>query len=122
VVGDIDPGGVFASLYGTVALLPDQLRTLVGGFVINKLRGDPALLLDGTDQLEAACGVPTLGVVPMLPNLHLDAEDSVSLQRPIESPATATMDVAVVGYPHISNFTDIDPLLLEPSLSVRFVR
>ena len=122
VVGDIDPGGVFASLYGTVALLPDQLRTLVGGFVINKLRGDPALLLDGTDQLEAACGVPTLGVVPMLPNLHLDAEDSVSLQRPIESPATATMDVAVIGYPHISNFTDIDPLLLEPSLSVRFVR
>lgn len=122
VVGDIDPGGVFASLYGTVALLPDNLRALVGGFVINKLRGDPTLLLDGTEQLEAACGVPTLGVVPMLPDLHLDAEDSVSLQRPIESPTTATLDVAVVAYPHISNFTDVDALLLEPSLGVRFVR
>lgn len=122
VVGDIDPGGVFASLYGTVALLPDNLRALVGGFVINKLRGDPTLLLDGTDQLETACGVPTLGVVPMLPDLHLDAEDSVSLQRPLESPATATIDVAVIAYPHISNFTDVDALLLEPSLGVRFVR
>lgn len=122
VVGDIDPGGVFASLFGTVALLPDNLRTLVGGFVINKLRGDPALLLDGTDLLEAASGVPTLGVVPMLPDLHLDAEDSVALHRPIESPTTATVDVAVIAYPHISNFTDIDALLLEPSLGVRFVR
>jgi len=122
VVGDIDPGGVFASLYGTVGLLPDNLRVLVGGFVINKLRGDPTLLLDGTDQLEAACGVPTLGVVPMLSNLHLDAEDSVALHRPIDSPATATMDVAVIGYPYISNFTDVDALLLEPSLGVRFVR
>src|ERR1019366_6605436 len=64
VVGDIDRGGVFAGLYGTVSLLPDATRTLVRGFVINKLRGDPALLGDGCQLLEARCGIPILGVLP----------------------------------------------------------
>src|SRR5205085_4224263 len=67
VVGDIDRGGVFASLYGTVALLPDRYRRVVGGFVINKLRGDPALLFGATADLEARTGIATLGVMPMLP-------------------------------------------------------
>ena len=138
VVGDIDPGGVFASLYGTVAVLPDELRDLIGGFVINKLRGDPALLLDGTDQLEALSGVPTLGVVPMLDNLRLDAEDSLALAGTFEPPGAATLDpsasprldpsasprldIAVIGFPRISNFTDLDPLILEPDVAVRYVR
>lgn len=123
VVGDIDPGGVFASLYGTVALLPDELRAAVGGFVINKLRGDPALLLDGTDQLEARCGVPTFGVVPMLEGLRLDAEDSYDLGALLgDDEPDASLDVAVVCLPRISNFTDIDALCLEPDVAVRFVR
>ncbi|MDQ6615815.1 MAG: cobyric acid synthase, partial [Actinomycetota bacterium] len=81
VVGDIDRGGVFASLFGTVALLPDDLRPLVRGFVINKLRGDPALLGDGPAQLERRIGVPTLGVLPYLHDIGLDAEDSLVLSR-----------------------------------------
>jgi adenosylcobyric acid synthase len=75
VVGDIDRGGVFASLYGTVALLPSAQRACVGGFVINKLRGDPALLLDGPAALAERTGIPTLGVLPWVPGLTLDAED-----------------------------------------------
>ncbi len=122
VVGDIDPGGVFASLFGTVAVLPDELRSRVGGFVINKLRGDPALLLDGIEQLRSLSGLPTFGVVPMLENLRLDAEDSLALDMPHESHPDASLDVAVIRLPRISNFTDIDALALEPDLAVRYVR
>lgn len=122
IVGDIEPGGVFAALYGTIALLPDELRRTVRGFVINKFRGDPKLLGDGFDQLEKACGLPTFGVLPMLADLGLDAEDSVALAvAPPERP-DAGLDVAVVQLPHISNFTDIDPLIAEPDVAVRFVR
>jgi len=124
VVGDIDRGGVFASLYGTVALLPDHYRALVRGFIINKFRGDPALLGDGTAQLEQRCGVPTLGIVPMVGDLALDAEDSLALAgpRPDSGPALADgLDVAVVRFPRISNFTDLDALALEPGVTVRFV-
>jgi len=125
VVGDIDRGGVFAALFGTVALLPDHYRDLVQGFVINKLRGDPALLLDGCAQLEAACGVPTLGVLPWLDDLALDAEDSLALggRRPRPgSPALADeLDVVVVRVPRISNVTDLDALSIEPGVGVRLV-
>jgi adenosylcobyric acid synthase len=125
VIGDIDRGGVFASLYGTVALLPDDLRVLVKAFVINKLRGDPALLLDGTGELERRCGVPTIGVLPWVPNVALDAEDSLALDgwRPrATGPAIAdTVDVVVVRLPRMSNFTDVDPLGMEPGVHVRMV-
>jgi adenosylcobyric acid synthase len=125
VVGDINLGGVFAALYGTVGLLPLHYRELVKGFVINKLRGDPALLLDGTAQLEAACGVPTLGVLPWLHDLALDAEDSLALSGPRpraqQAPLADTLDIAVVAFPRLSNFTDVDPLCIEPGVSVRFV-
>ena len=122
VVGDIDRGGVFAALYGTVVLLPDHLRACVGGFVINKFRGDPTLLLDGPDELEARCGVPTLGVVPMVPRLGLDAEDSMALEAIPVPPADAVLDVAVIGFPYVSNFTDFDALATEPGVGVRYVR
>lgn len=128
VVGDIDPGGVFASLHGTVAVLPDELAARIRGFIINKLRGDPALLLDGTTQLAALSGVPTLGVVPMLEDLRLDAEDSLALDGPLavslaaDDDTVASLDVAVVRLPRISNFTDVDALALEPDVAVRFVR
>ena len=125
VVGDINLGGVFAALYGTVALLPEAHRRLVRGFVINKLRGDPALLLDGCDQLEARCGVPTLGVLPWLDGLSLDAEDSVALSGPRPRPAVPaladTLDVAVVAFPRLANVTDLDPLAIEPGVAVRLV-
>jgi adenosylcobyric acid synthase len=128
VVGDIERGGVFASLFGTVALLPEELRRCVQGFVINKFRGDPALLGPGLAELEARTGVPTLGVLPWVEGLHLDAEDSLALHRPWGAaddgapvPAGRSLDVAVVRFPRISNFTDVDALGLEPGVGVRFV-
>jgi adenosylcobyric acid synthase len=120
VVGDIDRGGVFAALYGTVALLPDDLRGLVRGFVVNKLRGDPALLAEGPAELERRCGVPTLGVLPYLHGVSLDAEDSLALPEVAPADGSA-LDVAVVRFPRIANFTDLDPLSLEPGVGVRFV-
>ncbi len=134
VVGDIDRGGVFAALYGTVALLDHDLRPWVRGFVVNKLRGDPTLLGNVLSDLETRCGVPTLGVLPFVAGLDLDAEDSVALERrrtgggdlavPTAGPAGSaawTIDVAVIRFPHIANFTDVDPLVLEPAVRVRFV-
>jgi adenosylcobyric acid synthase len=125
VVGDINPGGVYAALYGTVALLPDHLRATVKGLVINKLRGDPGLLLDGNRQLsDLLGGVPVLGVIPWIAGTGLDAEDSLALDRTPEwagPPIADELDVAVVRFPRISNFTDFDPLLVEPGVAVRYV-
>jgi adenosylcobyric acid synthase len=125
VVGDIDRGGVFAALHGTVSLLPDHYRPLVRGFVINKLRGDPALLAGGTDELERRSGVPTLGVLPWVPDVALDAEDSLALlgARPAASrPAVGDhLDVAAIRFPRLSNVTDLDALAIEPGVEVRLV-
>jgi adenosylcobyric acid synthase len=124
LVGDIDRGGVFASLFGTVALLPDEWRGLVGGFVINKFRGDPALLRNGPSELERRTGIPTLGVLPWLDELGIDAEDSLALRTawrpPIETDENV-LDVAVIRFPRISNFTDLDALAIEPGVRVRMV-
>ena len=125
IVGDIDRGGVFASLYGTVALLPDHYRRLVRGFVINKFRGNPALLADGLRDLEERTGVPTLGVLPFVHDVALDAEDSLALDGP--RPVTTTpakrdgLDIAAVRFPRLSNFTDLDALAIEPGVGVRLV-
>jgi adenosylcobyric acid synthase len=124
VVGDINPGGVFAALYGTVALLPDHLRACVRGVLINKLRGDPALLLDGCAQLTDRTGVPVLGVIPWLDSTGLDAEDSMALDAPTVMAGDALadeLDIAVIRFPHISNFTDLEPLAIEPGVRVRYV-
>ncbi len=125
VVGDIDRGGVFAALYGTVALLPDRYRTLVRGFVVNKFRGDPALLRDAAAELEHRCGVPTLGVLPWLHDVAIDAEDSLALSGVppgARSPAVGdSLDVAAVRFPRMANFTDLDALALEPGVEVRLV-
>jgi len=125
IVGDIDRGGVFAALYGTVALLPADLRAQVGGFVINKFRGDPSLLGDGLAELERRTGVPTFGVVPWLHDVALDAEDSLALDglppRPAASPVAGSLDVAAVRFPRLSNFTDLDALAIEPGVGVRLV-
>jgi adenosylcobyric acid synthase len=141
VVGDIHRGGVFAHLFGTVAILPEELRRCVRGFIINMFRGDPQLLGDAMDQLEALCGVPTLGVLPFVPGLVLDAEDSLhqlaGLPADTDAAGTAApgadqrgdqraqrgdqLDVVVLRLPRLSNFTDFDPLLVEGGVAVRFV-
>ena len=125
VVGDIHRGGVFAHLFGTVAVLPADLQASIRAFIINMFRGDPALLGDAMDQLEARCGVPTLGVLPFLPGLVLDAEDSLHrmLSALADGPVGAgeQLDVVVLRLPRLSNFTDFDPLLIEGGVAVRFV-
>lgn len=128
LVGDIDRGGVFASLFGTLALLEPSERDLIDGFIINKFRGDIRLLSDGVSSLEERVGKPCLGVVPYIENLRLDEEDSVSIERTRSAPWLSDnslkrpLRVAIVRFPSISNFTDFDPLNAEPSVHVRFCR
>ncbi|MFI0351056.1 cobyric acid synthase [Actinomadura sp. 9N407] len=124
VVGDIDRGGVFASLYGTVALLEAEDQALIAGFVVNKFRGARELLQPGLDQLEALTGRPTLGVLPWTLGLYLDSEDTLALDAPrpdARAPyGNRTLRVAVVRFPRISNFTDLDALACEPGVVVRY--
>jgi adenosylcobyric acid synthase len=121
VVGDIERGGVFAHFLGTVAILPDDLSSLVKGFVINRFRGDPPILGGAAEELERRCGIPTLGVLPHLGNLGLDAEDSLALSHPAAVPDGEHIDVAVIRLPRLANFTDLDPLAAEPGVRVRWV-
>ncbi len=125
--GDIDRGGVFASLVGTMELIEPAERDLVKAFVINKFRGDPSLLSGGLTWLEQRTGVPIAGVVPYYRDIHIPEEDSVPLAyaTPASHAASvasqALLDVAVVYLPHISNFDDFDPLARENGVSVRYV-
>ncbi|MCF2533745.1 cobyric acid synthase [Yinghuangia soli] len=125
VVGDIDRGGVFAHLFGTLALLSAEDQALICGFVVNKFRGDVKLLTPGLDQIQALTGRPVLGVLPYLHGLWLDVEDSLALDADRGTPEPPRgediLRVAVVRLPHISNFTDIDALAVEPGVVVRFV-
>lgn len=126
LVGDIDRGGVFASIYGTLALLDPAERDLIDGFVINKFRGDIRLLEPGIRQLEERVGKPCLGIIPYLPSLRLDEEDSVSLESTQQmrwendNSPERRLRIGIVRFPFISNFTDFDPLLAEPSVAARF--
>jgi adenosylcobyric acid synthase len=124
LVGDIDRGGVFASLVGSLGLLPRMDRRRVRGFLINRFRGDRALLAPAIEFLTARTRRPVLGVVPYLPDLHLPEEDSVALEaEPAGSSATtrSPASVAVVRLPHIANFTDFAPLAADPSVCLRYV-
>lgn len=120
--GDIDRGGVFASLVGTLQLLDKPERETVKGLIINKFRGDISLLNDGLTWLEDYTGKPVVGVVPHFCDIHIPEEDSVALDvvRPA-SDIAPVLDVAVVQLPHISNFDDFDPLAHEPGISLRYV-
>ncbi len=124
VVGDIDRGGVFAALYGTLALLDRDDQSLVSGFVINKFRGSLDLLAPGLGQLTDLTGRPVLGVVPYLARTWLDAEDAVAADggygEPVRAVTGHPLRVAVIRLPHVSNFTDVDALALEPGVTVRF--
>ena len=122
VVADIDRGGVFASLFGTVALLSARDQSLVSAFVVNKFRGDPALLAPGTAMLEQLTGRPTLGVVPWHEGLAFDVEDSLSQVStlPDAGPPAGRdrLRVAAVRLPRTSNATDVEALACEPGVSV----
>jgi adenosylcobyric acid synthase len=127
VVGDIDRGGVLAHLFGTVAVLDRADQARIAGFVVNKFRGDPALLAPGLEQLRALTGRPTFGVVPWADGLWLDAEDSLSavadatLGAPAPPHGSQWLRVAVVRLPRISNATDAEALACEPGVAVRYV-
>ncbi len=119
LVGDIDRGGVFAQLYGTVALLTPEEKARVIGLVINKFRGDVGLLEPGLKQLEELTGIPVLGVVPWL-ETDIDDEDSLA-PRLSEAGKTAPLDAAVIRFPHLSNFTDFYPLSQHPAVGLHYV-
>ena len=119
LAGDIDRGGGFAALYGTMALLEAEERPYVKGTIINKFRGDVELLRPGLQQLEELCQVPVLGVVPWM-ELDLDEEDSLSSRLDARG-GKALLDVAVVRLPRISNFTDFDPLQRHPAVGLRYI-
>lgn len=127
VVGDIDRGGLLAHLFGTVAVLEPDDQRLISGFIVNKFRGDPALLAPGLDQLQALTGRPTYGVVPYADELWLDTEDSVSVSahRVVGDPQPPRgrqwLRVAVIRFPRISNSTDVEALACEPGVLVRWV-
>ncbi len=122
IVGDIDRGGIFAQLLGTLWLMAPEDRALVAGLVVNKFRGDAALFEDGVRILEERGGVPVLGVIPYLHGLGIPEEDAVALDVPgRSSPAGAEIDIAVVRLPHIANFDDFDPLAAETGVQVRYV-
>lgn len=122
LVADIDRGGVFAAIYGTLALLQDHERWRVKGVIINKFRGDVALLTPGIKQIEELTGVPVLGVMPWL-EVNLEDEDGVALQRgKYLHTGAREIDIAVIQLPHISNFTDFNALAAQPDVRVHYVR
>src|SRR5258708_21565266 len=130
LVGDIDRGGVFASLLGTVELLDPAERALLRGFGVNKFRGDVRLLQPGIDMIEQRIQLPCAGIVPYLPDLGLDEEDSVALEeshrarsawKPRDENSQRPLRVGVVRFPYLANFTDFDALAAEPSVSLAFL-
>jgi adenosylcobyric acid synthase len=136
LVGDIDRGGVFAALLGTIELLEPEDRARIQGFVINKFRGDAALLRPGVEMMEQRLGIPCAGVVPFLRDLGLEEEDGVAMddrraanrvwqdaENATEKPGSPErpLRVGVIAVPHMANFTDFDALAMEPSISLAFL-
>jgi len=123
LAGDIDRGGIFAQLIGTVWLLEPEERELIKGFIVNKFRGDMCLFADGVKILEEKSDVPVLGVVPYLHDLFIPEEDAVALENPFTKPVPTTdaIEIAVIHLPRIANFDDFDPLTSEPGVRLRFV-
>ncbi|VVE39275.1 cobyric acid synthase CobQ [Pandoraea aquatica] len=121
LVADIDRGGVFAQLIGTLACLSDSERARIKGFVINRFRGDPSLLTSGLEWLETKTGIPVLGVLPYLHGLHLDGEDMLPGERHKAASGETRLRVAVPALPRISNHTDFDALRAHPQVDFRYV-
>jgi adenosylcobyric acid synthase len=130
LVGDIDRGGVFASLLGTLELLEPEDRARIRGFVINKFRGDESLLRSSVTAMEDRLNLPCVGIMPYLPDLGLDEEDGVALEdrasatsrwKNRETGPARSLRIGVIALPHMANFTDFDALALEPSVSLAFL-
>jgi len=120
LIADIDRGGVFASVYGTLALLPPEEKALVRGVIINKFRGDARLFVDGRRQLEELTGVPVVGVLPYYRDIHIEEEDSVVLRQKHVTHKPGAVNVAIVRLPHLSNFTDFASLERASGLHVYY--
>ena len=118
LVGDIDRGGVFASVYGSIMLQSPEERQLIKGIIINKFRGDMRLFDSGRKMLEEICGVPVLGVIPYYKDIYIDEEDSVALEQKRRQLAEGKVNVAVVLLRHISNYTDFDTLERDPRVNL----
>ena len=114
LVGDIDRGGVFASVYGSIALQTPEDRRLIKGIIINKFRGDMRLFDEGRKMLEDICGVPVLGVIPYYKDIHIEEEDSVALVQKSMQAERGKVNVAVIMLRHLSNYTDFDSLERDP--------
>ncbi|MFT8320221.1 MAG: cobyric acid synthase [Bacillus sp. (in: firmicutes)] len=121
LVADIDRGGVFASIVGTLALLSPTERNRVKGIIINKFRGDPDLFADGITWIEENTKIPVLGVLPFIENHMIDGEDSLSFQEKRPSGVRVSLDIAVVKLPFISNYSDIEPFYFEEDVTIRLV-
>ena len=121
LVADIDRGGVFASIYGTLMLLEPEERTMVKGVIINKFRGDVSILKPGLDMLEEKTGIPVIGVLPML-NVDIEDEDSLSERLTQVKSKNALIDIAVIKFPRMSNFTDFNVFELIDGVSLRYVK
>ena len=123
IAGDIDRGGVFGHLLGTIELMPEADRRLIRGFLINRFRGDESLLAPAIEDLERRTGIPVLGVIPWIEDVTLAEEDAVALERrePGTQPPDDAVDIAVIHLPRIANFDDFDPLQREPGVTVRYV-
>lgn len=120
LVGDIERGGIFASMVGTLALLPDDVRALVKGLVVNRLRGEARFFADGARLLEARCGVPVLGVLPWSTEINIDPEDDLDISV-LEARPPAALDIAVVRLPGVANFEDLTSLGAVPGVALRMV-
>lgn len=118
LVADIDRGGVFASCYGSIMLQTPEDRKRIKGIIVNKFRGDIRLFESGRKMLEDICGVPVLGVVPMLPDINIEEEDSVALEKKNRSLTKGKVNIAVVLLRHISNFTDFNALERDPRVNL----
>jgi adenosylcobyric acid synthase len=123
LAADIDRGGIFASLIGTMELLEAEERALVKAFIVNKFRGDISLLTPGLDWLEGRTGVPVAGVIPYFHDIYIAEEDSMTLEkrRAMKNRNDFDLDIAVIGLPHIANFDDFDPLERESGVRLRYV-
>lgn len=124
LIGDIERGGVFAQLLGTLWLLPPEDQRLICGLIVNKFRGELSLFDSGVEILQQRSGLPVLGVLPWIDALQLPEEDAVALNAAsdVDQHLDARLDIAVVHFPHIANFDDFDPLQSEPGVRLRYVR
>jgi len=120
LVGDIDRGGIFASLYGTMALLTPEEKSLIKGIIINKFRGDCRLFDEGRQMIEDLCGVPVVGVLPYSHDIYIQAEDSVVLNQKYQSAVVGKVNIAVIRLNRMSNFTDFDRLEQDPRVNLYY--